>query len=99
MMARKMTEDHHLQFTNPYGNSYEEDFGITDDDANEEDFMSPLPPQLKRTFVDKLPSWSETSKVNSLAPDTYLNVNVTSSAASMMGICILTFFVKTEDDA
>ena len=39
------------------------------------DFMSPLPPQLKGTFVDKLPSWSETSKdVN--PPDTYLNVNI-----------------------
>ena len=39
------------------------------------DFMSPLPPQLKGTFVDKLPSWSETSKdVN--PPDEYLNANI-----------------------
>ena len=38
------------------------------------DYMSPLPPQLKGTFVDKLPSWSETSKdVNS--PESFLNVN------------------------
>ena len=38
--------------------------------------MSPLPPPLKGTFVDKLPSWSETSKdVN--PPDAYLNANTT----------------------
>ena len=38
------------------------------------DLMSPLPPQLKGTFVDKLPSWSETSKdVN--PPDAYLSVS------------------------
>ena len=32
--------------------------------------MSPLPPPLKGTFVDKLPTWSQTSN-----PDAYLNVN------------------------
>ena len=33
--------------------------------------MSPLPPPLKGTFVDKLPTWSQTTD----NPDTFLNVN------------------------
>ena len=33
--------------------------------------MSPLPPPLKGTFVDKLPTWSQTTN----NPDTFLNVN------------------------
>lgn len=96
MMARKMTaEPHqlyllHQQFVNPYGNvqDLEDNFGSTDAVQEEEDFMSPLPPQLKGTFVDKLPSF-----VNSPA-DTFLNVTVASS--SMGIICILTFFVKSD---
>ena len=45
-----------------------------DNFENEEEsvsVMSPLPPPLKGTFVDKLPSWSQTTN----NPDTFLNVN------------------------
>ena len=36
------------------------------------DFMSPLPPQMKGTFVDKLPSWNNEETSN---PVNVLNVN------------------------
>ena len=39
-------------------------------EAEASGLMSPLPPPLKGTFVDKLPTWSQTSN-----PDAYLNVN------------------------
>ena len=56
---------------NPYGNV---DNLLESSLSLGTDFMSPLPPQMKGTFLDKLPSWSGTSKLAS-SPDTYLNVN------------------------
>ena len=55
--------------------------------------MSPLPPPLKGTFVDKLPTWSQTTD----NPDMFLNVNsgkvhIIGKAALLSGHLLLGLF-------
>jgi hypothetical protein len=84
MAAKRITVlPQKVKLINPYGNldegansssSIDDDFlAETSKDDFAIDLMSPLSPQMKGTFMDKLPSWNETSKA--VNPDTFLNVD------------------------